>query len=139
MADTGYSTTAPLNGSGGIIASGDQQSTGKTKAETTDYWTLEQCKQAYLDYTGSKSLELQEIKEARRYRHHSQWTKEQIDVFNKRKQPVVTLKVGGFDPDAASPADDLRDDLLVIGVVLGQYHLRHDDYRNPDQTVIGQS
>lgn len=54
------------------------------------YWTLEQCKQAYLDYTGSKSAELDEIKEARRYRHHSQWTAAQIKVFNERKQPVVT-------------------------------------------------
>jgi hypothetical protein len=54
------------------------------------YWTLEQCKQAYLDYTGSKSLELEEIKEARRYRHHSQWTAAQIETLNKRKQPVVT-------------------------------------------------
>lgn len=54
------------------------------------YWTLQQCKQAYLDYAGSKALELEEIKESRRYRHHSQWTAAQIEAFNKRKQPVVT-------------------------------------------------
>jgi hypothetical protein len=63
---------------------------GEAPKKAGDYWTLEQCKQAYLDYTGSKSLENDEIKEARRYRHHSQWTAEQISVLNKRKQPVVT-------------------------------------------------
>src|SRR5690349_19690547 len=83
MADTGYSTVAPINGGGGTIAA-DQT------VKPEDYWTLEQCKQAYLDYTGSKSLEIEEMKEARRYRHHSQWTSAQIETFNKRKQPVVT-------------------------------------------------
>jgi hypothetical protein len=80
---SGYSTSAPVNGAGGQAASVDQP-------KKTEYWTLEQCKQSYLDYTGSKSLELQEIKEARRYRHHSQWTANQIETLNKRKQPVVT-------------------------------------------------
>jgi len=83
MADTGYTTVSPINGSGGTVAS-DQA------VKPEDYWTLEQCKQAYLDYTGSKALEIEEIKEARRYRHHSQWTAAQIETFNKRKQPVVT-------------------------------------------------
>lgn len=83
MADTGYSTATPVNGGAGISASAEQP-------KKSEYWTLEQCKQAYLDYTGSKSLEEEERKEARRYRHHSQWTAAQIDVLNKRKQPVVT-------------------------------------------------
>lgn len=83
MADTGYSTASPINGEAGISTSVDQPKAGS-------YWTLEQCKQAYLDYTGSKSLELEEMKEARRYRHHSQWTAAQIETLNKRKQPVVT-------------------------------------------------
>jgi hypothetical protein len=74
---------APGSASTGIVASGE----APKKAE---YWTLEQCKQAYLDYAGSKSAELDEIREARRYRHHSQWTAAQIEVLNKRKQPVVT-------------------------------------------------
>jgi hypothetical protein len=86
MADTGYSTSAPVNGAGGVTASASVDQPKKSG----DYWTLEQCKQAYLDYTGSKSLELEEIKEARRYRHHSQWTAAQIETLNKRKQPVVT-------------------------------------------------
>lgn len=77
---TGYVAGSAATGPG---ASGDSKS-------TSGYWTLEQCKQAYLDYTGSKSLELDEIKEARRYRHHSQWTADQIKVLNDRKQPVVT-------------------------------------------------
>jgi hypothetical protein len=79
---TGYSP-------GVSAASGPATSATEPKA-ATGYWTLEQCKQAYLDYTGSKSLELDEIKEARRYRHHSQWTAAQIKVLNDRKQPVVT-------------------------------------------------
>jgi len=86
MNNTGYSTSTPINGAGGVAASTDDPK----KAKASGYWTLEQCKQAYLDYTGSKSLELEEIKEARRYRHHSQWTKAQIETLNKRKQPVVT-------------------------------------------------
>lgn len=90
MNNTGYSTSTPTNGAGGVTASADDPKKGKAKTEASAYWTLEQCKQAYLDYTGSKSLELEEIKESRRYRHHSQWTAAQIETLNKRKQPVVT-------------------------------------------------
>lgn len=78
---SGYSPGSPV---GGQVASTDRP---KTEVK---YWTLEQCKQAYLDYTGVKGPENDEIKEARRYRHHSQWTAEQIEVHNARKQPVVT-------------------------------------------------
>lgn len=89
---SGYSTTAPVNGPARTTAAVD---TGRGSRDKDDdkgkaYWTLQQCKQAYLDYAGSKSLELEEIKEARRYRHHSQWTNEQVEILNKRKQPVVT-------------------------------------------------
>ncbi len=43
-----------------------------------------------MDYLNSKTAEVDEQKDARRYRHGSQWTKAQINAFNKRKQPVVT-------------------------------------------------
>jgi hypothetical protein len=73
----------------GAAATGGPAVSNEPKS-ATGYWTLAECKQAYLDYTGAKSLELDEIKEARRYRHHSQWTATQIETLNKRKQPVVT-------------------------------------------------
>lgn len=85
---SGYAPGAPATG--GIAASGDQAGKQTSAGEPGKYWALEQLKQAYLDYTGSKSPEIEEIKEARRYRHHSQWTAEQISTLNKRKQPVVT-------------------------------------------------
>lgn len=74
--------------SGSPAAGGTATSAPQEKA--TGYWTLEQCKQAYLDYTGVKQPEEDERKEARRYRHHSQWTAAQIKTLNDRKQPVVT-------------------------------------------------
>jgi hypothetical protein len=44
---------------------------------------------------GSWTLEIQEQQNARRYRHGSQWTSDQIKTFNDRRQPVVTYnKIG---------------------------------------------
>lgn len=54
------------------------------------YWTLEKCKRAYLDYLGSKNDEISEQKNSRCYRHGAQWTTQQVEIFNKRKQPIVT-------------------------------------------------
>src|SRR5215831_15264401 len=54
------------------------------------FWSLARCKRSYEDYLAAKRLEILEQQEARRYRHGVQWTRTQIDVFNKRKQPVVT-------------------------------------------------
>lgn len=48
-------------------------------------------KQDYLNYLDLKVLEIREQHEARRYYHASQWTKKQIEAFNKRRQPVVTF------------------------------------------------
>jgi hypothetical protein len=55
-----------------------------------DYWSLDRLKRSYTDYLNSKTNEVEEQKNARRYRHASQWTAEQIKIFNKRKQPIVT-------------------------------------------------
>jgi hypothetical protein len=64
---------------------------GNTPSETTDeYWGLERLKRSYLDYLISKTDEVEEQKDSRRYRHASQWTSEQVKIFNKRKQPIVT-------------------------------------------------
>jgi len=58
-------------------------------------WTLEKCIQAYTTYLDNKTLEIQEQQNARRYRHGSQWTSDQIKTFNDRRQPVVTYnKIG---------------------------------------------
>jgi len=64
---------------------------GAVSAERGGYWSLEKCKRAYLDYLGTKTDEIEEQKNARRYYHGAQWTSEQIKALNKRKQPVVTF------------------------------------------------
>jgi hypothetical protein len=66
--------------------------TGATSGVETDskYWSLERLKRSYTDYLNSKVQEVEEQKDARRYRHASQWNSEQIKIFNKRKQPIVT-------------------------------------------------
>jgi hypothetical protein len=56
----------------------------------SEYWGLERLKRSYTDYLNSKTDEVEEQKNARRYRHASQWTADQIKIFNKRKQPIVT-------------------------------------------------
>ena len=58
--------------------------------DNKDYWTLSKVKRAYLDYLGSKRDEIEEQQAARCYRHGAQWTTSQVEIFNKRKQPVVT-------------------------------------------------
>ncbi len=47
-------------------------------------------KRQYLDYLSMKDLEIREQQNARRYYHGVQYTKEQIKILNKRKQPIVT-------------------------------------------------
>ncbi len=65
-----------------------------------EYWSLAKCKRAYLDYLGSKREEIDEQQQARCYRHGAQWTTAQVEVFNKRKQPVVTYNRIGRKIDA---------------------------------------
>lgn len=59
--------------------------------EEEGYWTLSKLKRACMDYLGSKHDEIAEQKNSRCYRHGAQWTVDQVEVFNKRKQPVVTF------------------------------------------------
>lgn len=47
-------------------------------------------KDQYLDYLDSKSDEIEEQQEARRYQHGDQYTPKQIKALNRRKQPIVT-------------------------------------------------
>jgi hypothetical protein len=62
-----------------------------TGAPAKDYWSVARCRRAYDDYLTSKTSEIEEQKNARRYYHSDQWTRKQIEVFNKRRQPVVTF------------------------------------------------
>lgn len=71
-----------------------------TEAEDPSYWTLHKLKQAYLDYLWLKRAEIDEQQNSRRYRHGSQWTSAQVEVFNARKQPVVTYNRVGRKIDA---------------------------------------
>lgn len=83
MNNSGYSTT-------GAVGSAAAPSGGPVPAKG-EYWSLERCKKAYLDYLGNKTEEIEEQKDARRYYHGAQWTEKQIKALNDRKQPVVTF------------------------------------------------
>lgn len=65
-----------------------------------DYWSLEKCKRAYTNYLEDKREEIDEQQDARRYRHGAQWTAAQVEIFNLRKQPVVTYNRIGRKIDA---------------------------------------
>lgn len=73
--------------SSGYAATPATVSTGSAAAPKTDYWPLERCKRAYLDYLASKADEIEEQKESRRYYHGAQLTQKQYKVLEKRRQP----------------------------------------------------
>jgi hypothetical protein len=75
-----------------VSSGGDVGPTGGVgdPAAATKGWSLERLKRSYMDYINSKTDEVNEQKDARRYRHASQWTNEQVKILNKRKQPIVT-------------------------------------------------
>ena len=99
MAFTDYA--AGSSGSGGTVASEDK----------TDYWSLGKAKRAYLSYTGNKREEIDEKKQARRYRHGSHYTDTQIRALNLRKQPVVTYnRVGRKIDGIVGLVEKLRQD-----------------------------
>ena len=80
---------------GGSAAGGGPADLSDNQENKDGSWTLEKCIQAYTTYLDSKTLEIQEQQNARRYRHGAQWTAEQIKALNDRKQPVVTYnKIG---------------------------------------------
>lgn len=101
MNQTGYEPGGSASTSGG---------TGAPDGKS-ELWTLEKCKKAYLDYLGSKTDEIEEQKNARRYYHGAQWTSEQIKALNKRKQPVVTFnRVGRKIDGVVGLIERLRQD-----------------------------
>jgi len=52
---------------------------------------LEHFRRQYSDYLGSKTAEIEEAQQSRRYRHGSQWTEREIRKLRSRGQPVVTF------------------------------------------------
>jgi hypothetical protein len=64
---------------------------GDSKSESGVYPSLSRLKREYIDYLGTKREEIDEQQDARRMRHASQWTSEQITQLKKRRQPIVTV------------------------------------------------
>jgi hypothetical protein len=83
----------------------------EAQASKTEYLSLARLKRKYTDYLGSKREEIQEQQEARRYRHGSHWTAEQIKKLNDRKQPVVTYnRIGRKCDGIVGLVEKLRQD-----------------------------
>ena len=76
------------------------RSVSHTEDKETAYWSLSKCKRAYMDYIGSKRDEIDEQQNSLAYRHGAQYTTAQVEIFNKRKQPVVTYNRIGRKIDA---------------------------------------
>ena len=80
---------------GSAAGRGPADLTETSKERPDGSWTLEKCIKAYDTYLNNKTLEIQEQQNARRYRHGTQWTADQIKTLNDRKQPIVTYnKIG---------------------------------------------
>lgn len=73
---------------------------GSPQDEKQKYWTLTKLRRCYTDYLFSKSQEIEEQIEARRYYHGSQYTDEQLTALQKRKQPIMTFNRVGRKIDA---------------------------------------
>lgn len=76
-----------MNNTGYVAGSTGSSTATGTPADGPDHSAL---KKQYLSYLDSKSEEIQEQQDSRRYYHGAQWTDKQIKAFNRRKQPVVT-------------------------------------------------
>lgn len=85
MADVGYA----------IGGGGPSRSNQADQPESQQHWNLSKLKRAYTDYLGTKREEIDEQQDARRYRHGSHWTKEQIRVLHARRQPIVHENIVG--------------------------------------------
>jgi hypothetical protein len=78
-------------GSSGLSNLSGYPKHGDSKNESGKYPSLERLKREYIDYLGTKREEIDEQQDARRFRHASQWTSEQITQLKARKQPIVTI------------------------------------------------
>ena len=82
MNQTGYQI-------GGSTSAGAQ--TGASEGQQ-QFWPLDKCKKAYLDYLGNKQAEIDEQKDARRYYHGAQWTAEQVKALTGSQ--IAAIEVG---------------------------------------------
>jgi len=67
-----------------------QQLTRIDQGKDEDYFDVARLKRQYQDYAAAKADEAREMVNSRHYYHGDQWTKAEIDVLKRRKQPVVT-------------------------------------------------
>lgn len=89
-------TRMPANERHMVETSGSigRQMRGAGSGQTDDglnRFGLEHLRRQYTDYLGSKTAEIDEAQDARRYRHGSQWTEKEIRKLRSRGQPVVTF------------------------------------------------
>lgn len=68
---------------------------GDNEQDDDSYLSVSRLRTQYLDYLGSKILEIEEQKEARHYYHGAQWSAAEIRIMRKRHQPVVTFNLIG--------------------------------------------
>lgn len=59
-------------------------------SEGVEYFSIDRLRRQYNDYAGAKDREAAEMVESRHYYHGDQWTREEIEVLRRRRQPVVT-------------------------------------------------
>lgn len=99
----GVSRRALLAGAGALAAAGalpgkqpksdpnlrDNRPTGRDD-DDAEFLSVDKLRQQYTDYLMSKTLEIEEQKEARRYYHGAQWSAEAVRIMRERRQPVVT-------------------------------------------------
>lgn len=88
------SSPSGVGGLGGYPLGGSISSPGSPSGPKVDkegkYWSIDRLKRSYLDYIGTKREEIDEQQDARRMRHGSQWTTEELRQLQTRRQPVVT-------------------------------------------------
>lgn len=67
-----------------------QSPTKIDQGKDDDYYDVTRLRRQYTDYAAAKDAEAREMVQSRHYYHGDQWTKEEIAVLKRRKQPVVT-------------------------------------------------
>src|ERR1700688_2244082 len=67
-----------------------QQLTKIDQGKDDDYYDVRRLKQQYQDYAAAKADEAREMVQSRHYYHSDQWTKAEISILKRRKQPIVT-------------------------------------------------
>lgn len=60
-------------------------------ADDDGFLPVEKQRQQYLDFLGSKQMEIEEQKESRRYYHGAQWSADEIRILRSRRQPIITF------------------------------------------------